>query len=408
MKAVKEISINQYDYDLPEHRIARYPLEQRDASKLLLHKEDRFSQTVFSKLGDYLPANAMLVLNETKVVQARLKFQTENGASVELFVLEPTMEGMDFQVAFGQKSPVVWNCMVGNSKRWKKGLLFKNLLIRDQNIELSVERIEKEEGYSVIRFSWSEHQFSFAEILDVAGETPLPPYLNRKAEPEDKTRYQTVFARQEGSVAAPTASLHFTNALLNDLKQQGITFEKLILHVGAGTFKPVSTEQIGEHEMHAEQIQVSRGFLQNLLKKNNRPVIPVGTTAMRTLESLYWFGVMLHETDFSQRNMHLGQWFPYQHHSEKLSVEESLGFLIKYLDQHDLESFKATTALMIAPGYDMKIVDGLITNFHQPKSTLLLLVAALIGNRWKQAYDYALKNDFRFLSYGDACLFFKQ
>jgi len=408
MKAVKEISINQYDYDLPEHRIARYPLEQRDASKLLLHTEDRFSQTVFSKLGDYLPANAMLVLNETKVVQARLKFQTENGASVELFVLEPTMEGMDFQVAFGQKSPVVWNCMVGNSKRWKKGLLFKNLLIRDQNIELSVERIEKEEGYSVIRFSWSEHQFSFAEILDVAGETPLPPYLNRKAEPEDKTRYQTVFARQEGSVAAPTASLHFTNALLNDLKQQGITFEKLILHVGAGTFKPVSTEQIGEHEMHAEQIQVSRGFLQNLLKKNNRPVIPVGTTAMRTLESLYWFGVMLHETDFSQRNMHLGQWFPYQHHSEKLSVEESLGFLIKYLDQHDLESFKATTALMIAPGYDMKIVDGLITNFHQPKSTLLLLVAALIGNRWKQAYDYALKNDFRFLSYGDACLFFKQ
>jgi len=408
MKAVKEISINHFDYDLPEHRIARYPLAQRDASKLLVHKEDRFSQTVFSKLGDHLPANTMLVLNETKVVQARLKFQTENGASVELFVLEPAIEGMDFQVAFGQKSPVIWNCLVGNSKRWKKGLLSKNLLIRDHNIELSVERIKKEEGYSVIRFSWSEPQFSFAEILDVAGETPLPPYLNRKAEPEDKTRYQTVFARQEGSVAAPTASLHFTDELLNDLKQQGITFEKLILHVGAGTFKPVSTEQIGEHDMHAEQIQVSRVFLQNLLKKNIRPVIPVGTTAMRTLESLYWIGVMLHETDISKRNLHLDQWFPYQHHSEKLSVEESLRLLIKYLDQHDLESFKATTALMIAPGYDMKIVDGLITNFHQPKSTLLLLVAALIGNQWKQAYDYALENDFRFLSYGDACLFFKQ
>ncbi len=405
MKAVKEISINQYDYDLPEHRIARYPLEQRDASKLLLHKEDRFSQTVFSKLGDYLPANAMLVLNETKVVQARLKFQTENGASVELFVLEPTMEGMDFQVAFGQKSPVVWNCMVGNSKRWKKGLLFKNLLIRDQNIELSVERIEKEEGYSVIRFSWSEHQFSFAEILDVAGETPLPPYLNRKAEPEDKTRYQTVFARQEGSVAAPTASLHFTNALLNDLKQQGITFEKLILHVGAGTFKPVSTEQIGEHEMHAEQIQVSRGFLQNLLKKNNRPVIPVGTTAMRTLESLYWFGLMLYEEGLAKRDFHLDQWFPYRDHPELLSVEAGIERLIAYLDQNELESFKATTALMIAPGYEIKMVNGLITNFHQPKSTLLLLVAALIGDKWKQAYAYALENDFRFLSYGDACLF---
>ncbi|HPE43386.1 MAG TPA: S-adenosylmethionine:tRNA ribosyltransferase-isomerase, partial [Bacteroidales bacterium] len=298
-----------------------------------------------------------------------------------------------------------WNCLVGNSKRWKQGLLVQSIKIKDQTVELKAERIEKKDGFSVIRFSWSEPQFSFAEILDVVGETPLPPYLNRKAEPEDKNRYQTVFARQEGSVAAPTASLHFTDALMADLQKQGVKFEKLILHVGAGTFKPVSAAQIGEHEMHAEQIQVSRQFLQNLLENSNRPVIPVGTTAMRTLESLYWYGLMLYEEGLAKRDFHLDQWFPYRDHPKILSVNASLDRLIAYLDKNELDSFKATTALMIAPGYEMKIVGGLITNFHQPKSTLLLLVAALIGDKWKHAYAYALENDFRFLSYGDACLF---
>ncbi|MDY0084584.1 MAG: S-adenosylmethionine:tRNA ribosyltransferase-isomerase [Bacteroidales bacterium] len=405
MKAVKEISITHFDYDLPEHRIARYPMQQRDASKLLVLKENQLSQTVFAQISNHLPANALLVLNETKVVQARLRFHTEKGAAVELFVLEPADLTMDFQVAYAQASPVSWNCLVGNSKRWKQGLLVQSIKIKDQTVELKAERIEKKDGYSVIRFSWSEPQFSFAEILDVVGETPLPPYLNRKAEPEDKNRYQTVFARQEGSVAAPTASLHFTDALMADLQKQGVKFEKLILHVGAGTFKPVSAAQIGEHEMHAEQIQVSRQFLQNLLENSNRPVIPVGTTAMRTLESLYWFGLMLYEEGLAKRDFHLDQWFPYRDHPKILSVNASLDRLIAYLDKNELDSFKATTALMIAPGYEMKIVGGLITNFHQPKSTLLLLVAALIGDKWKHAYAYALENDFRFLSYGDACLF---
>jgi S-adenosylmethionine:tRNA ribosyltransferase-isomerase len=407
MKAVKEISITQFDYELPEHRIARYPLEQRDASKLLVLKQNHLSQTVFNRIGDHLPANALLVLNETKVVQARLRFHTKNGAAVELFVLEPADVSMDFQLAYAQTSPVTWNCLVGNSKRWNQGLLVKSITIKGQSIDLEAERIKKKDGYSVIRFSWSEPQLSFAELLDAAGETPLPPYLNRKAEPDDKTRYQTVFARMEGSVAAPTASLHFTDALLTDLQKQGVEFEKLILHVGAGTFKPVSAAQIGEHQMHAEQIQVSRQVLQNLLQSINRPVIPVGTTAMRTLESLYWFGLMLYEDGLSKRDFNLDQWFPYQNHPVLPSVVASLSRLIAYLDHHALESFKATTALMIAPGYKIKMVNGLITNFHQPKSTLLLLVAALIGEQWKTAYQYALEHDFRFLSYGDACLLFK-
>jgi S-adenosylmethionine:tRNA ribosyltransferase-isomerase len=407
MKAVKEISITQFDYELPEHRIARYPLEQRDASKLLVLKQNHLSQTVFNRIGDHLPANALLVLNETKVVQARLRFHTKNGAAVELFVLEPADVSMDFQLAYAQTSPVTWNCLVGNSKRWNQGLLVKSITIKGQSIDLEAERIKKKDGYSVIRFSWSEPQLSFAELLDAAGETPLPPYLNRKAEPDDKTRYQTVFARMEGSVAAPTASLHFTDALLADLQKQGVEFEKLILHVGAGTFKPVSAAQIGEHQMHAEQIQVSRQVLQNLLQSINRPVIPVGTTAMRTLESLYWFGLMLYEDGLSKRDFNLDQWFPYQNHPVLPSVVASLSRLIAYLDHHALESFKATTALMIAPGYKIKMVNGLITNFHQPKSTLLLLVAALIGEQWKTAYQYALEHDFRFLSYGDACLLFK-
>jgi S-adenosylmethionine:tRNA ribosyltransferase-isomerase len=405
MNDIRKIQISEFDYKLPEHRIARYPLAQRDASKLLVLKQNLLSQTVFSKINDYLPDKALLVLNETKVVQARLRFHTENGAAVELFVLEPADLTMDFQVAYAQTSPVSWNCLVGNSKRWKQGLLDQNVKIKGQSIDFKAERIEKKDGYSVIRFSWSQPQFSFAELLDAFGETPLPPYLNRKAEPDDKSRYQTVFAREEGSVAAPTASLHFTDALLADLQKQGVEFEKLILHVGAGTFKPVCAGQIGEHEMHAEQIQVSRRSLQNLLQSIDRPVIPVGTTAMRTLESLYWFGLMLYEEGLAKRDFHLDQWFPYQDHQELLSVEASLGSLIAYLDQNEMESFKATTALMIAPGYEMKIVDGLITNFHQPKSTLLLLVAALIGERWKESYQFALENDFRFLSYGDACLY---
>lgn len=405
MQDIKKIQIDEYNYPLPEHRIARYPLAQRDASKLLVVKGKTISETHFQEISKLLPANSLLVLNETKVVQARLRFHNANGAAIELFVLEPNEPNLDYQLAYAQQSPVNWNCLVGNSKRWKNGILTINIKLKDTVVALNAERIEKLEGHSVIQFSWSKPEFSFAEVLDAAGEIPLPPYLNRKAEPADKERYQTVFARQDGSVAAPTASLHFTPQLMEEVKKAGHDFAKITLHVGAGTFKPVSTIEIGDHQMHAEQIVVQKKVLLQLINALEKPLITVGTTPMRSIESLYWLGVMVAEQGMDQRPFHLSQWFPYEQHSELPDAATAFHLLINYLDFHELESFNATTALMIAPGYNFKIVNGLITNFHQPKSTLLLLVSALIGEQWKTAYQYALENDFRFLSYGDSCLF---
>ncbi len=401
MDEIKKIQISEFDYALPDERIARYPLEQRDASKLLVLKDGKLKQDTFKNIANWLPKNSKLILNETKVVQARLQFTNLNGAAIELFVLEPADPGLDFQLAYAQQASANWNCLVGNSKRWKSGFLELKL----KGAVLLAERLEKLDGYSVIRFSWSNEKMSFAEILEVAGEIPLPPYLNRKAEPEDKLRYQTVFARHDGSVAAPTASLHLTEPLMQQLKQAGHSFTKLTLHVGAGTFKPVSAAEIGQHDMHAEQIVVNKDSLCELLEALDGTIIPVGTTAMRSLESLYWFGMMLASEGDQKRDFHLNQWFPYEQHLSLLSAEAALENILHYLEKHQLEQFRASTALMIAPGYKMKIVKGLITNFHQPKSTLLLLVSALIGNQWKEAYQFALENDFRFLSYGDSCLF---
>ena len=425
IKEVQNISIEDYNYPLPDERIAKYPLAERDASKLLVLKNDQITSSHFKNISKFLPKDSLLIFNETKVVRARLQFTKESGAAIEIFCLEPITGNGDYQLAFSSSSPSRWRCLVGNSRRWKSDKLTmevnvsrrvaESLSHKDSNSQqptangqkamLYAERLEKNDNYSVVEFSWEPAELSFAEILEAAGEIPLPPYLHREAEASDRERYQTVFAKHEGSVAAPTAGLHFTNELIDRLKSEGVAFEEVTLHVGAGTFRPVSSEKIGEHEMHSETIAVRKSCIENLIKNINKTIIPVGTTSMRTIESLYWMGVMLIEEGFKERNIHLNQWFPYKERESLPSAEESLSAILKYMEMYHTEVFHASTALMIAPSCKINIAKALITNFHQPKSTLLLLVSALIGNKWKDVYQYALDNDFRFLSYGDSCLF---
>ena len=413
IKEVQNISIEDYNYPLPDERIAKYPLGERDASKLLVLKNGELTSSHFKNINDFLPKDSLLIFNETKVVRARLQFTKESGAAIEIFCLEPITGNGDYQLAFSSSSPSEWRCLVGNSRRWKSDKLSLEVEVNKTTSQqdnktkatLYAERLEKNDNYSVVRFSWEPAELSFAEILEAAGEIPLPPYLHREAEASDRERYQTVFAKHEGSVAAPTAGLHFTNELIDRLKNDGIAFEEVTLHVGAGTFRPVSSETIGEHEMHSETIVVRMSCIENLIKNCNKTIIPVGTTSMRTIESLYWIGLMLIEEGLEERNLHLNQWFPYKERESLPSAEESLSTILKYMEMHKMEVFHASTALMIAPSCKINIAKALITNFHQPKSTLLLLVSALIGNKWKEAYQYALDNDFRFLSYGDSCLF---
>ena len=411
IKEVQNISIEDYNYPLPDERIAKYPLSERDASKLLVLKNGEITSSHFRNIDSFLPKDSLLIFNETKVVRARLQFTKESGASIEIFCLEPITGNGDYQLAFSSASPSRWRCLVGNSRRWKNDKLSLEVEVNSQQATdnrqatLYAERVEKNDNYSVIEFSWEPAELSFAEILEAAGEIPLPPYLHREAEASDRERYQTVFAKHEGSVAAPTAGLHFTNDLIDKLKSENISFEEVTLHVGAGTFRPVSSETIGEHEMHSETIVVRKSCIENLIKNCNKTIIPVGTTSMRTIESLYWIGLMLIEEGLEERNLHLNQWFPYKERESLPSAEESLSMILKYMDEHQMNVFHASTALMIAPSCKINIAKALITNFHQPKSTLLLLVSALIGDKWKEAYQYALNNDFRFLSYGDSCLF---
>ena len=401
MTAVKDISIEAYDYPLPEERIAKYPLPERDASKLLVLKDNQISESQFKHIGDFLPQDALLVFNETKVIRARLQFHKATGSRIEVFCLEPEQ---DYQMAFSACSPVRWKCLIGNAKRWKEGKLAMELKVNGEAVTLYAERLMQNDQYAEIEFSWTPANLSFAAVLEAAGEIPLPPYLHRDAEPDDRDRYQTVFARYDGSVAAPTAGLHFTKPLIETLHEKGFTFDEVTLHVGAGTFRPVATETIGEHAMHSETIIVRKSLIQSLIKQIGKPVIPVGTTSTRTLESLYWIGVMLKEQSLELRPLHVEQWFPYEEHHQ-ISSTEALQNIVDYLEKHDLTRLEASTALMIAPSYKMRIITGLITNFHQPKSTLLLLVSALIGERWKDCYRFALEHGFRFLSYGDSCLF---
>jgi S-adenosylmethionine:tRNA ribosyltransferase-isomerase len=405
MEKIKLIEAAAFDYTLPDSKIARYPLARREDSKLLVLKNDGIVKSQFSNIGDFLPEKAILVFNDTKVVKARLLFSNASGAAIELFTLEPEDKSADLQLAFAHESPVIWKCLVGNSKRWKTGALEMKLHDKHRQITLTAERIRKEDDHSVIQFSWDHAGISFAEILELAGEMPLPPYLNRKAESSDLERYQTVFATYEGSVAAPTAGLHLTEALIKSLKSKNIFFERLTLHVGAGTFKPLSALTIGNHTMHAEKISITRATIQHLLQNSGNPVIAVGTTSLRSLESLFWIATLI-RNNMDIQDITLDQWFAYENHASIInSSNEALQLLIDYLDHHHADVLHATTSIMIVPGYRFRMINGLITNFHQPKSTLLLLVSALIGDTWKAVYQFALENDFRFLSYGDSCLF---
>ena len=390
---VKQINISDYNYELPDERIAKFPLEKRDSSKLLTYVSGNVSTNVFSSLPEILPANSCLVFNNTRVIQARLEFFKSTGSRIEIFCLEP-QEPSSYELSLSSTQSCVWKCMIGNLKKWKGEVLKKE--VGADNLVLEAERLETNGNTSYIKFSWN-NGVSFAEVLDLLGELPIPPYLNRKTQESDKTTYQTVYSKVKGSVAAPTAGLHFTPEVISALHTKGIKTMELTLHVGAGTFQPVKAEEIGGHAMHAEKIEVSKEFIQNLIE-NLGNVVAVGTTSVRTLESLYYLGVQLHNGD---TGLLVNQWEPYE--SEKvLPAREALEAILNYMEKTQSNILYATTQIMIVPGYKFNIVNVLITNFHQPKSTLLLLLAAFVGEKWRELYEYALNNDYRFLSYGDS------
>ena len=402
----KNVAISNFNYFLPKEKIAKFPLEIRDASKLLICKNGEIEQSDFKVIDKYLPENALMVFNETKVIQARMIFPKSTGATIEIFILEAVEPVSEIQSAFQQTSGVVWKCFVGNSKRWKSGVLEKKFIYKGKNCKIFIERKEKLENSSLIKFKWHPEDISFSEIIEKIGLVPLPPYLNREAVDSDKERYQTVYAKNEGSVAAPTAGLHFTENVLNKIKNRNISFGKINLHVGAGTFKPVIAEKISGHTMHFEKISIDISLIKRILKNIDGNIIPVGTTSVRTLESLYWYGVKLIVDKQNEKTLFIEQWDPYnKKYNIDLPVKEVLNFLISFMEKNELNIISGSTQLMIVPGYKYRIIKGMVTNFHQPQSTLLLLVAAFIGENWKKAYDFALENDFRFLSYGDSCLF---
>ena len=394
------ILIDEYDYSLPDERIAKFPLSRRDASKLLVYKNDTIIESTFSNIADFLPEKCLLVYNNTRVIQARLVFHKETGARIEVFCLEP-LTPADYAQSLGSTTECVWKCMVGNLKKWKDGLLSKQFEIEGTNCIFNAEFLETKGNTHSIHFSWDNSDIHFADILEKAGELPIPPYLHRKTEESDLTNYQTVYSKIKGSVAAPTAGLHFTTEVFKSLETKNIKTEELTLHVGAGTFQPVKTKTINDHHMHTEVISVHKSTIEHLLQKLGN-IIAVGTTSVRTLESLYYIGLKLHKNP-STCYFHISQWTPYEI-SDEIPVEKALQNILDYLIENNLATLHAETQIMIKPGYQFRLVNGMITNFHQPKSTLLLLVSAFVDGGWKEIYDYALKNDFRFLSYGDSSL----
>lgn len=402
MDSPKHIHISDYDYKLPDERIAKFPLSQRDQSKLLVYNKGAITQTVFSELPKFLPGKKLMVFNNTRVIQARLHFRKSTGALIEIFLLEPVVPA-DYEQNFQSKGSCSWYCMVGNLKKWKEGSVSRTFTYKGTELTLEATRGEMHGTSHQVLFEWNKPDVSWAEILDLAGELPIPPYLNREAQESDKTTYQTVYSKVKGSVAAPTAGLHFTPAVLSAIDQAGIEREELTLHVGAGTFKPVKSEEIEGHEMHTEFISVKRQTIEKLIEYGAE-AIAVGTTSVRTLESLYCIGLKIHsDKDIVEEKLHVCQWEPYETEAA-ISPVEALKEVLGYLDRHSLPVLHSSTQIIIAPGYDYKIVKALITNFHQPKSTLLLLVSAFLRGDWKRVYDYALGHEFRFLSYGDSSL----
>lgn len=400
----KHIQIKDFNYSLPDERIAKFPLAKRDNSKLLLYRHGEVTEDVFHNIAQYLPKGALMVFNNTKVIQARLHFRKETGALIEVFLLEPYMPA-DYEQMFQTTGHCSWLCMIGNLKKWKEGTLKRTFDVKGKEVTLVAERKEDVHKSYRVDFSWDASDVSWAELLDAVGELPIPPYLNRETQESDKTTYQTVYSKIKGSVAAPTAGLHFTPEVLADIDRHGIDREELTLHVGAGTFKPVKSEEIQDHEMHTEYICVHRQTLEKLIRHEAK-AIAVGTTSVRTLESLYYIGVKLEKTlDLSEEELHVCQWEPYENAVAKpITPLKAIENILAYLDKHGLSALHASTQIIIAPGYEYNIVKMLVTNFHQPQSTLLLLVSAFVHGDWRKIYDYALAHDFRFLSYGDSSL----
>jgi S-adenosylmethionine:tRNA ribosyltransferase-isomerase len=399
----KDINIEDYDYELPEARIAQYPVEVRDDSQLLLYNKGTVSSDKFKNIADYLPSDSLLVFNNTKVIRARLLFQKDTGAKIEVFCLEP-LEPAEYEKSFSSFGPVDWNCMIGNLKKWKHEILITGFKVKGKEYKLTAKKIKAEAGgVWRIKFDWTPSDLCFGEVIETMGHIPLPPYVNREDEEQDYLRYQTVYSKIKGSVAAPTAGLHFTEAVLNNLKSKRILSAEVTLHIGAGTFQPVKTNNISNHEMHCEHYKVEKKTIEILLRHQNR-ILAVGTTSVRTLESLYWLGVKMRENpDSVESDLFTGQWEPYESEKE-VSTEESFNKLLDIMRIRGTNFLYASTKIMIIPGYKFRVISGMITNFHQPKSTLLLLISAWVGGEWKNIYSYALRNGFRFLSYGDSSL----
>lgn len=410
MKSPKDIRIADFSYELPDERIAKYPLAERDASKLLIYNHGSISHRHFRDVSELLPEGSLMVMNNTRVIQARLHFRKETGALIEIFCLEPACPN-DYVLMFQQTAACTWHCLVGNSKKWKNGALSRAITVEGREVVLTAERsmdtdLAAKAGEQLIRFSWTDASITWAQVLDACGELPIPPYLNRKTEESDLHTYQTVYSKVKGSVAAPTAGLHFTPAVLNAIDQRGIERAELTLHVGAGTFKPVKSERIEGHEMHSEWIYVPRKVIEALLR-HNCECTAVGTTSVRTLESLYYIGKkILANPDITEDQLPVAQWEPYEGvNGEEVKSEDCLSAILQWLDRNGISALHTATQIIIAPGYRYHIVRRMITNFHQPQSTLLLLVSAFVGDdHWRDIYRYALDHDFRFLSYGDSSL----
>ena len=402
MEDTKHIRINDFNYPLPDERIAKFPLSVRDQSKLLVYRHGKVSEDRFTSLPDYIERGELMVFNNTKVIQARLHFRKETGALIEVFCLEP-VRPHDYALNFQQTRHSAWLCMIGNLKKWKEGPLRREMTVKGKPLTLTAERGACCGTSHWVDFTWENREVTFADILEAFGELPIPPYLNRETQESDKETYQTVYSKVKGSVAAPTAGLHFTERVLHALKEKGVDMEEVTLHVGAGTFKPVKSETIEGHEMHTEYISVSRRTIENLIAHQGQAVA-VGTTSVRTIESLYYIGAAISRNpDATEEELHVNQWQPYETNPQ-LTATESLQQILDYMDRHGLEALHTSTQIIIAPGYDYKIVKKMVTNFHQPQSTLLLLVSAFVKGDWKRIYEYALANGFRFLSYGDSSL----
>lgn len=403
MNSFKNIKIADFTYNLPNEKIAKYPLTERDKSKLLVWQDGLIEKNSFKNCVEYLPKNAQLIFNNTRVIHARLFFRKETGAKIEIFCLEP-IEPSDYQIAFQEKGRVVWKCMVGNSKKWKTGILKQEVKIDGEKFVIRAEKIEQVENTFLIEFTWDK-PISFAEIIERTGTLPIPPYLNRETEEADEETYQTVYAKIDGSVAAPTAGLHFTDDIFSLLSAKNISTKEITLHVGAGTFQPVKSTTISGHSMHHESVIIPKNIIEDFAESPDK-IIAVGTTSVRSLESLYWIGLQIENNSFNPNKPEVLQWEPYENEA-KISTKKALQNIVNYLNKTNIPAIQFSTQIIILPGYNFKIINGMFTNFHQPQSTLLLLISAFLGNNWKKVYDFALENDFRFLSYGDSNLYLK-